>query len=141
MLLLDPHKIFMVLMVCGLQLYHTVHKCIHAQVWDCGEVLAYCAQFDDILSGTHACNSNWNLYVKEAAYGINLSLSSPSPHTAFQRVLPETLSSGFCRLLCGGMFISNAFPPYGQVDNSFLHYAGFCVPTNFWLGLICVFRF
>lgn len=85
------------------QIYCAVHKCIWTQVWNSWEILANCTQLDDIFLGTYACYCSGNFHYKEALYSINPNFSSPSPHTSFQWVLPETLPTQFYCLSCWGM--------------------------------------
>lgn len=91
------------LILC-LCMYCAVYECLCTKVWNCRKILAYCAQFDDILSSTHAHHCSWILCIEKALSSIYHDASSTSPHALIQRVLPKTIPTNICWILCRGTF-------------------------------------
>lgn len=107
----------------SLQVYGAVHKCVRTKVWNCREILAYCAQFNDIFSGTHALYCCGNLHTEEALSSSNINFPSSNTYTSLQWVLSETLPTHLHCVLCWGMYTShNNLTPYGKGLPSFFYF-------------------
>lgn len=98
----DSKRHYILSYVYSLNFRFAVYQCLWAKIRNCREVLAYCAQLNDIFFGAHARHCCGNLHFEEALSSIILSCSSPNPHSSIQRVLPKTLPAHFHCLLCRG---------------------------------------
>lgn len=96
--------------VANIRVYFAVYQCLCTQVRDWWKVLAYCAQFNNLLPCTDACSSCGNFHTKKAFSSIKLDVSSSSYDASLQCILQEALSTHFYRLLCSGMLHCSHVP-------------------------------